>query len=129
MTLWDGLTTSSDTRILVLGATNRPNDIDAAILRRMPKRFPIRLPNYDQRVKILSLMLSHTTLAPDFTIERLALRTDGLSGSDLRETCRNAAMVPVTELMREKGGHGKEGLEAARKDVSQSACWGIAGFK
>lgn len=38
-------------------------------------------------------------------------------------------MVPVTELMREKGGHGKEGLEAARKDVSQSACWGIAGFK
>lgn len=118
MTLWDGLTTSSDTRILVLGATNRPNDIDAAILRRMPKRFPIRLPNYEQRVKILSLMLSHTNLAPDFTIERLALRTDGLSGSDLRETCRNAAMVPVTELMREKGGQGKEGLEAARKDVS-----------
>lgn len=118
MTLWDGLTTASDTRVLVLGATNRPNDIDPAILRRMPKRFPIRLPNYDQRVKILSLMLDHTSLAPDFTIERLALRTDGLSGSDLRETCRNAAMVPVRELMREKGRHGKEGLEAARKEVS-----------
>lgn len=116
MTLWDGLTTSSDTRVLVLGATNRPNDIDPAILRRMPKRFPIRLPNYDQRVKILSLMLNHTQLAPDFTIERLALRTDGLSGSDLRETCRNAAMVPVRELMREKGRHGKEGLEAARRE-------------
>jgi hypothetical protein len=30
--------------------------IDPAILRRMPKRFPIRLPNYDQRIKILSLV-------------------------------------------------------------------------
>ena len=120
MTLWDGLTTTSDTRILVLGATNRPNDIDPAILRRMPKRFPIRLPNYDQRVKILNLMLSHTALDPEFSISRLALRTDGLSGSDLRETCRNAAMVPVQEVMREKGKHGKEGLDAARKEVSLS---------
>lgn len=55
MTLWDGLTSGTD-RILVLGATNRPNDIDPAILRRMPKRFPIRLPNLEQRVKILNLV-------------------------------------------------------------------------
>ncbi|WWD18592.1 hypothetical protein CI109_103045 [Kwoniella shandongensis] len=116
MTLWDGLTTGSSSRVLVLGATNRPNDIDPAILRRMPKRFPIRLPNHEQRVKILTLMLAHTKLAPDFSIAQLARRTDGLSGSDLRETCRNAAMMPVQELMREKGKSGKEGLEAARKD-------------
>ncbi|WVR06451.1 hypothetical protein IAU60_003482 [Kwoniella sp. DSM 27419] len=114
MTLWDGLT-SGDSRIMVLGATNRPNDIDPAILRRMPKRFPIRLPNFDQRVKILTLMLSHTSLETDF-IPQLARRTDGLSGSDLRETCRNAAMVPVREVMRDKGSAGKEGLEAARKE-------------
>jgi len=51
----------------------------------------------------------------------LARRADGLSGSDLRETCRNAAMAPVREVMREKGKSGKEGLEAARKEVrSQS---------
>lgn len=92
--------------------------IDPAILRRMPKRFPIRLPNYEQRVKILSLMLAHTRLDPTLSMETLARRTDGLSGSDLRETCRNAAMAPVREVMRENGASGKEGLEQARKDVS-----------
>ena len=53
--LWDGLTSSTD-RILVLGATNRPNDIDSAILRRMPKRFAVGLPDVDQREKILTLV-------------------------------------------------------------------------
>ena len=56
MSMWDGLTTGNDTRILVLGATNRPNDIDAAILRRMPKRFSIKLPDASQRKNILSLV-------------------------------------------------------------------------
>lgn len=53
---WDGLLTGEQSRILVLGATNRPNDIDPAILRRMPKRFAIRLPDRAQRRKILDLV-------------------------------------------------------------------------
>ncbi|ODO05174.1 ATPase [Cryptococcus wingfieldii CBS 7118] len=116
MTLWDGLTTTSNVRVMVMGATNRPNEIDAAILRRMPKRFAVKLPSYEQRAKILNLMLAHTKLSPDFSVDELARRSDGLSGSDLRETCRNAAMVPVRELMREKGKAGMAGLEQARKE-------------
>lgn len=117
--LWDGLL-SSDDRILVLGATNRPNDIDSAILRRMPKRFSVSLPNFDQRLKILSLVspltppcpapltyspqiLKDTKLDRDFPLVELAERTDGYSGSDLKELCRNAAMVPMRELMRQAG--------------------------
>ena len=53
--LWDGLLSGTD-RILVLGATNRPNDIDSAILRRMPKRFAVGLPDLQQRIRILSLV-------------------------------------------------------------------------
>ncbi|KAL0960575.1 hypothetical protein HGRIS_005609 [Hohenbuehelia grisea] len=61
MTLWDGLLSATD-RILVLGATNRPNDIDSAILRRMPKRFAVGLPNVEQRRKILKLVRSTNSL-------------------------------------------------------------------
>ncbi|KAF9523407.1 ATPase [Crepidotus variabilis] len=99
MTLWDGLLSGSD-RILVLGATNRPNDIDSAILRRMPKRFAVGLPNMEQRTRILTLMLKDTKVDSNFSIQTLASQTEGCSGSDLRELCRNAAMVPVREFMR-----------------------------
>ncbi|KAF8627417.1 hypothetical protein AX17_006232 [Amanita inopinata Kibby_2008] len=99
MTLWDGLLSATD-RILVLGATNRPNDIDAAILRRMPKRFAVGLPSREQRLKILNLMLKETKLSNDFPMEQLAELTEGFSGSDLKELCRNAAMVPVREFVR-----------------------------
>lgn len=63
MTLWDGLATGNDARILVLGATNRPNDIDSAILRRMPKRFAIKLPDAQQRKSILTLVRRPASLS------------------------------------------------------------------
>ncbi|KAJ7639187.1 P-loop containing nucleoside triphosphate hydrolase protein [Roridomyces roridus] len=103
MTQWDGLLSSKD-RILVLGATNRPNDIDPAILRRMPKRYAVSLPNYEQRLNILTLILQDTPLAPEFPITTLVELTNGQSGSDLREMCRNAAMVPVREFVRDTKG-------------------------
>ncbi|KAI8890662.1 AAA-domain-containing protein [Backusella circina FSU 941] len=100
MSLWDGLTTGEDVRIVVLGATNRPNDIDSAILRRMPKRFSVRLPNESQRRSILELLLKSIKLAPDFNMKELVQRTAGCSGSDLKELCRNAAMIPIREYVR-----------------------------
>nr|GAT57051.1 predicted protein [Mycena chlorophos] len=105
MTQWDGLLSGTD-RILVLGATNRPNDIDAAILRRMPKRYAVSLPNYEQRLNILNLVLQDTQLIPDFPMHALAEMSQGMSGSDLKEMCRNAAMVPVREFVRNTGEKG-----------------------
>ncbi|KAI9323072.1 P-loop containing nucleoside triphosphate hydrolase protein [Dichotomocladium elegans] len=100
MSLWDGLTTGEDTRIVVLGATNRPNDIDSAILRRMPKRFAVRLPSDDQRRSILELLLKDIKVAADFDMNELVRRTAECSGSDLKELCRNAAMIPIREYVR-----------------------------
>ncbi|KAI9106116.1 P-loop containing nucleoside triphosphate hydrolase protein [Phlyctochytrium arcticum] len=107
MTLWDGLATGN-VRVLVLGATNRPGDIDQAILRRMPKRFEIKLPDFEQRKRVLSLLLRDASLEADFDLTDLCLRTAGFSGSDLKELCRNAAMMPVREAIREFDGalHG-----------------------
>lgn len=103
MTLWDGLTSSTD-RIMVLGATNRPTDIDSAILRRMPKRYAVRLPDPEQRRKILEIMLADVRLDKKFNLDTIVKRTEGFSGSDLKEICRGAAMQPVREFIRSAEG-------------------------
>ncbi|KAK9461916.1 P-loop containing nucleoside triphosphate hydrolase protein [Lipomyces oligophaga] len=105
MTLWDGLTT--DGRVLVLGATNRPNDIDSAFLRRMPKRFAVKLPDIEQRRSILELMLKGTILDSDFNYDSLALKMSGMSGSDIKEACRDAVMVPAREFFKDRYSDGK----------------------
>ncbi|KAJ3057438.1 hypothetical protein HK097_006366 [Rhizophlyctis rosea] len=103
MSLWDGLT-SHDMRVVVLGATNRPNDIDKAILRRMPKRFHIKLPDPSQRERVLRMLLSQVDLDEEFDLKSVVSGTHGYSGSDLKELCRNAAMVPVRESIRKLEG-------------------------
>ncbi|CAG8568642.1 27023_t:CDS:10, partial [Dentiscutata erythropus] len=108
MSLWDGLTTDENSRIVVLGATNRPNDIDYAILRRMPKRFAIRLPNEEQRRNILEIMLQEQNLEENFDFDKLVSQTTNFSGSDLKEACRNAAMIPIREYMRDHATPGGE---------------------
>ena len=111
MTLWDGLTSSSadgsPQRILVLGATNRVGDIDDAILRRMPKKFAVGLPGPAQRLRIFSLLLKDTKLDDsDFDLELLVRISEGMSGSDIKEMCRDAAMSPVREYVRRKKEEG-----------------------
>lgn len=111
MTLWDGLTSSNQqgvpARICVLGATNRVNDIDEAILRRMPKKFPVSLPDKSQRLRILQLILKDTKTDPqNFNIDYVARVTAGMSGSDIKEACRDAAMAPVREFIREHRASG-----------------------
>lgn len=106
MTLWDGLTSSG--RILVLGATNRPNDIDSAFLRRMPKRFSVSLPNMAQRERILRILLKDSEVdEKEFDLDKLVRQTDGLSGSDLKELCRDAAMNSMREYIRSNFKNGQ----------------------
>ncbi|TAQ90023.1 hypothetical protein B7494_g1633 [Chlorociboria aeruginascens] len=125
MTLWDGLTSSNQAglpaRILILGATNRIQDIDEAILRRMPKKFPVSLPSNSQRRRILKLILKDTkTDFDNFDVEYLTRVMAGMSGSDIKEACRDAAMVPVREFIKEQ-----RNLGIAMTGVSPEAVRGI----
>jgi len=103
MTRWDGLTTEDDSRIIVLGATNLPNSLDPAVLRRLPKRYPVGLPNPVQRRKIFNIFLKKASLDPDFSMDSLVAATDGFTGSDIKEMCRNAAMTPLREYLKLHG--------------------------
>ena len=111
MTMWDGLTSANAAgeaqRIMILGATNRIQDIDEAILRRMPKKFPVSLPTAPQRLRILGLILKDTKIDKvQFDLEYLVRVMAGMSGSDIKESCRDAAMVPVREFIRQQKASG-----------------------
>ncbi|OWY57854.1 hypothetical protein AA0112_g2963 [Alternaria arborescens] len=113
MTHWDGLAsstssgTSTPQRICILGATNRIQDIDEAILRRMPKKFPVALPSATQRHNIFSLILRGTKIDhQNFDLNYLVRVSAGMSGSDIKEACRDAAMGPVREYIRRKKADG-----------------------
>lgn len=99
MASWDGLRTRDKERVLVLAATNRPFDLDEAVIRRFPRRLMVDLPDAENRVKILRVILVDEDLAPDFKIEELATATDGYSGSDLKSLCTTAAYQRIRELL------------------------------
>ncbi|GMM36388.1 Msp1 protein [Saccharomycopsis crataegensis] len=105
MILWDGLVNSG--RILVLGATNRPNDIDEAFLRRMPKKFQINKPGGFQRMKILEKLLEGSNLDDNFDLAKLVDVTEDFSGSDLKELCRDATMNVAREYIKNNFKDGK----------------------
>ncbi|CAG0917987.1 unnamed protein product [Notodromas monacha] len=115
LSLWDGIATRNDCMVVVMGATNRPSDLDSAILRRMPCVFRVNLPNQPQRESILRLMLRNESVSDDVNLETLAGRTDGFSGSDLYELCRTAAITRVREVCNSGNMPLPDGLRAMTK--------------
>ncbi|XP_062222012.1 uncharacterized protein LOC133921230 isoform X3 [Phragmites australis] len=110
MAAWDGLRSKESQRILILGATNRPFDLDDAVIRRLPRRIHVDLPDAQNRMKILKILLAKEKLESDFKFDELANATEGYSGSDLKNLCVAAAYRPVHELLEEekKGGVSNE---------------------
>ncbi|KAE8022974.1 hypothetical protein FH972_008733 [Carpinus fangiana] len=107
MAAWDGLRSKDSQRILILGATNRPFDLDDAVIRRLPRRIYVDLPDAENRMKILRIFLSQENLEPDFQFDKLAYATEGYSGSDLKNLCIAASYRPVQELLEEEKKGGK----------------------
>lgn len=85
----------------LLIATNHPNDLDEAVLRRVPGRLYIGMPKLPARSKMLDIFLREEILDPEMRLSDIAAMTGGFSGSDLRNLCVQAALLSQTES-REK---------------------------
>ncbi|KAK3007858.1 hypothetical protein RJ639_014587, partial [Escallonia herrerae] len=102
MVNWDGLRTKDKERVLVLAATNRPFDLDEAVIRRLPRRLMVNLPDALNREKILRVILAKEELGPGLDLNAVANMTDGYSGSDLKNLCVTAAHCPIREILEKE---------------------------
>ncbi|KAK6965303.1 fidgetin-like protein 1 [Biomphalaria glabrata] len=99
----DGATTQSDDRLLVIGATNRPQEIDEAARRRFVKRLLIPLPEPVARQEIVhNLMAQQNNNLTEAEIQVIVNQTDGYSGADMTNLCREAALGPIRSLTFEE---------------------------
>ncbi|KAJ3095855.1 hypothetical protein HK100_005710 [Physocladia obscura] len=100
---FDGLTTNAeDDRLLVMGATNRPQELDEAALRRLVKRIYIPLPEASTRSSLLVHLLDGQRRAlSDNDFAKLVKLTDGYSGSDITALAREASLGPIRALGNE----------------------------
>ena len=132
---FDGLNSQNDDRILVMGATNRPFDLDEAVLRRFSKRTYVTLPDIKTRQNILTnLLTKHGDPLSYNELKMLATLTEGYSGSDLTALAKDAALGPIREMGIEqvKNVHPEslrninlrdfqESLKRIRKTVSENS--------
>ncbi|WBW72429.1 ATPase histone chaperone [Schizosaccharomyces osmophilus] len=96
LALMDGL--DSRGQVVVIGATNRPNDIDSALRRpgRFDREFYFSLPNHEARMKILKVHTKHCSpYLSDTYLSDLATATSGYGGADLKALCTEAALHAV----------------------------------
>ncbi|XP_011309426.1 spastin isoform X1 [Fopius arisanus] len=100
---FDGLPCSPDERILVMAATNRPQELDEAALRRFSKRVYVTLPDLETRVVLIKRLLGkHSDPLSDEELQEVAGLTEGYSGSDLTGLAKDAALGPIRELNPEQ---------------------------
>ncbi|KAK2415044.1 AAA-type ATPase family protein [Trifolium repens] len=96
---FDGVTSNPDDIVIVIGATNKPQELDDAVLRRLVKRIYVPLPNENVRKLLLKHKLKGQAFSlPSRDLEMLVKETEGYSGSDLQALCEEAAMMPIREL-------------------------------
>nr|XP_031833399.1 spastin isoform X3 [Nomia melanderi] len=96
---FDGLPCNPEERVLVMAATNRPQELDEAVLRRFTKRVYVTLPDLRTRIILLKRLLAkhNDPLTPE-ELNDMAILTEGYSGSDLTGLAKDAALGPIREL-------------------------------
>jgi len=102
LTEMDGMNAKKS--VFIIGATNRPDIIDPAVLRpgRLDQLIYIPLPDEGSRNNILKACLRKSPIAPDVDIDYLAKTTHGFSGADLTEICQRAAKMAIRESIEKE---------------------------
>ena len=119
LTCMDGLKKRG--RVIVIGATNRPNALDPALRRpgRFDREIEIGVPDRDGRLEILKIHTRNMPLAKDVDLKKIAQLTENFSGADLEAVCREAAMLALRENIEAKEVHMKH-FEKAIEEVGPS---------
>ena len=96
---FDGVGSGDDQRVLIIGATNRPFDLDPGIIRRLPKRVYVGPINAEERQGFIKTIITQNKCnITDDEYKKIAEMCQNYSNSDLKELCREAAYEPLREL-------------------------------
>lgn len=124
MSEWDGLNSGTNgaglagsDRVVVIGSTNRPFDLDEAVLRRFPRRILVDLPDLETRTEILAVTLAENRLDTGVNLTMIAERLEGYTGSDIKECCREA----VVQISHEQARMLDQGFHSSREDVTEGS--------
>ena len=96
---FDGVGSSQSARVLIIGATNRPSDLDPAVIRRLPKRVYIGPFNEAERKGFIkTIVQQNDSVITDEEFDQISKMCNNYSNSDLKELCREAAYEPLREI-------------------------------
>jgi len=99
----DGLT--QNTRVFLIGATNRPDMLDPAVRRggRLSREIEIPIPDLDARRQLFALCTRYATLSPDVDLELLAQQTDGYAGADIKALVNESGLQALIRIADSEG--------------------------
>jgi len=96
---FEGMLTGGDERIVVVAATNRPQELDDAALRRFTKRIYVEMPDKNGRIALVSRLISkHGSPLSSSDLDKVGRLTEGYTCSDITNLARDAAMSPLREI-------------------------------
>ena len=102
LTQFDGVGSSQEARVLIIGATNRPFDLDPAVVRRLPKRVYIGpFKNEEKKFFIKQIITKNANNITDEEFTKISELCTNYSNSDLKELCREAAYEPLREISKD----------------------------
>ena len=94
--------------VYVIGATNKPWDLDWAFIRRFQKRILVPLPDHHTRLMMLKLYTTNLAIEPNVDLHELARLSEGFSGSDIRDVCQSAQLKLIGEFFESGKAMDKE---------------------